>query len=120
MPVCFSDAKSPLIWERAWQAELDRRFPKHLSASQVPCMTQMDNLNAGGFALSEGVISCATLSHDQLCSLQQDLMKFVGDKCATDDFEEKWRSAGDKVRAKHYFEAMSRACEIPDMEDQRE
>jgi len=80
-------------------------------------MTRMDN--ATGLPLSEGVISCTTSSHDQLCSLQQDLLKFASEKCATDFFEEKWRSAGDEVRAKHYFEAMSRACEIPDMEDQR-
>jgi hypothetical protein len=95
--------------------ELDRRFPKHLSASQMPCATGMDT----GLPLSESAISCATSSHDQLCTLQQDLLKFAGEKCANDNFEEKWRSVGDEVRAKHYFEAMSRVCEVPDMEEHR-
>jgi hypothetical protein len=81
-------------------------------------MIGMDN-NTAGRSLSEAVISCGLSSHDQLCNLQQDLLKFASAKCATDNFEEKWRSVGDEVRAKHYFEAMSRACEIPDMEDQR-
>jgi hypothetical protein len=80
-------------------------------------MTELDNM--ARLSLSEGVISSAILSHDQLCSLQRDLLKFAGEMCATDLFEEKWRSEGDDVRAKHYFEAMSRACGIPDMEDQR-
>jgi hypothetical protein len=80
-------------------------------------MARLDN--AAGLPLSEAFISCVMSSHDQLCDLQQDLLKFSGEKCATDNFEGKWRSAGKEVREKHYFEAMSRACAIPDMEDQR-
>jgi hypothetical protein len=80
-------------------------------------VTSLDN--ATGLSLSEAVIPCARSSHDQLCNLQQDLVKFAGDKCSTANFEENWRSTGNETRTKHYFEAMSRACEIPDMEDQR-
>jgi hypothetical protein len=118
MPVVrFSDSKSPAEWERLWQTQLDRRFPKHTPPTKIPPMANMNNVT--GLHLNENVISCTTTSHDQLCSLQQDLVKMASAKCATDNFEEKWRSAGDEARAKHYFEAMSRACEIPDMEDQR-
>lgn len=80
-------------------------------------MTNLDN--AAGLPVNEEFITCATTNHDQICTLQQDLLKLASDKCATDNFEERWRSAGNAVRTKHYFDAMRRACEIPDMECQR-
>jgi hypothetical protein len=82
-------------------------------------MTGMNKIKMAGLTLSEATISCATSSYENLCGLQQDLVKFSGEKCANDFFEDKWKSAGDEVRTKHYFEAMRRACDIPDMEDQR-
>ena len=40
-------------------------------------------------------------------------------KSAEDDFPALWKAAGDEIRKKHYFTAMERICEIPDMEKQR-
>jgi len=69
--------------------------------------------------MTESATMVATVEHKQLCTLQKDLASLASEKCATEDFEDRWRACGAEKRQQHYFEAMVHICEIPDMEEQR-
>lgn len=57
--------------------------------------------------------------HKDLCDLQSDLTKLAAKKCTTENFEGEWKLRKPADRKRHYMEAMSTVCNIPEMESQR-
>ncbi|KDQ10881.1 hypothetical protein BOTBODRAFT_57782 [Botryobasidium botryosum FD-172 SS1] len=109
-------ASQPDAWERAWQADLDRKFPSY--RKRMPSIVS-DMRPLGQMMMSPSGVVSATERHNELCTLQADLTKMASDKCATEDFEGAWKRCSAVDRQHHYMVAMAKVCEIPDMEDQR-
>lgn len=61
----------------------------------------------------------ALTAQQRLVELQDDIRTMCAQKSAEDDFPALWKAAGEDARKRHYFTAMERVCEIPDMEKQR-
>ena len=123
MPASFSKyLKSPLVWEREWQKELDALYSKPNFAVLKAAASQNETLitaaNSSTLMSQDGILNLRA-RHRDLCKLQRDTLTFAAEKLTVDDFEDNWRTAGPKVRENHYFKAMKTVCDIADMEGQR-
>ena len=108
---------NPDGWERAWQSDLDRKYPSY--RKRMPFM--VSNLRPiGSIAMNDPSSRQSRAERfKQLCQLQADLTKMAGEKCVASEFEHKWKGCTPKDRKGHYVTAMTQVCEIPDMEHQR-
>lgn len=108
---------NPDGWERAWQSELDRKYPSY--RKRMPSM--VSNLRSiGSIAMNDPSSRQSRAERfKQLCQLQADLTKMAGEKCVASEFEHKWKGCTPKDRKSHYVTAMTQVCEIPDMEHRR-
>jgi hypothetical protein len=118
MPTSFAKSRSPIKWEQEWQKDLDSLYTK-ASISRLEAAREASNRFASSGLMKESSISVLKTNHLALCKLQRDIFSFATEKCTVDNFEDKWRAAGPKLREKHYFEAMKRVCDVSDMEAQR-
>jgi hypothetical protein len=109
-------------WEQEWQKDLDTVYTEasmsHLKAAGE-ALNNVASRSSSITGIMESSISASKANHRFLCRLQHEILAFVSEKCTVDNFEDKWRAAGPKLREKHYFEAMKRVCNISDMERQR-
>jgi hypothetical protein len=104
-------------WEEEWQKNLNSLYTK-ASISHLKTAGEASN-SLSCYAMKDTNISVLKTNHQALCKLQRDTLSFAAEKCTVDNFEDKWRAAGPKLREKHYFEAMKQVCNVSDMERQR-
>lgn len=82
-------------------------------------ISDLDFSPNGALRITEVGLQQSSQVHGQLCRVQADIAALASEKCATDDFEARWRACSTAERKKHYFAAMSKVLEHPDMETQR-
>ncbi|KAF7978206.1 hypothetical protein HWV62_1432 [Athelia sp. TMB] len=103
-------------WERAWQSDLERKYPAY--RKRMPSMVS-DLRPLAAMMMDPSGRGNAAARYKELFTLQADLTKKAAEKCATEDFEGEWKRSKPTERKRHYMAALVAVCEIPDMEDQR-
>jgi hypothetical protein len=109
LPAAYRSYGSPLAWEQAWHRYLDilyRETP--IAALQL------------GSELDDAPIHVFPGIQADTCYLQRKLSSLATQKITEDGFADKWRAAGPTAREKHYFEAVKRVLDYPDIEIHRQ